>query len=49
MTHCGLLFKAPVDLFFLLLQFVAELLLSSLLLLLQETQLPQLLAPGDER
>lgn len=47
-THCGLLFKAPVDLLLLLLQLVAKLLLGPLLLLLQETQLPQLLAPGEE-
>lgn len=47
-THRGLLFKAAVDLFFLLLELVAELLLGPLLFLLQETQFPQLLAPGEE-
>lgn len=46
-THCGLLFEASVELFFLLLQLVAELLLGPLLLLLQETQLPELLSPGE--
>ncbi|TNN77874.1 hypothetical protein EYF80_011931 [Liparis tanakae] len=41
--------STPEDLFLLLLQLVAELLLGALLLLLQETQLPQLLASGEER
>lgn len=48
MTDRGLLFEAPVDLFFLLMQLVAQLLLGPLLLLLQETKLPQLLAPEKE-
>lgn len=47
-THRGLLLKAPEDLLLLLLQLVAELLLGPLLLLLQETQLPQLLASAQE-
>lgn len=45
--HRGLLLEAAEDLLLLLLQLVAELLLGPLLLLLQETQLPQLLAPGE--
>lgn len=46
MTHGRLLFETAADLLFLLLQFIAELLLGPLFLFLQETQLPQLLTPG---
>lgn len=45
-THGRLLFETAEYLFFLLLQFIAELLLGPLFLFLQETQLPQLLTPG---
>lgn len=45
-TYRGLLLEAAVDELLLLLQLVAELLLGPLLLLLQEAQLPQLLAPA---
>lgn len=46
LTYCGLLLEAAVDELFLLLELVAELLLGPLLLLLQEPELPQLLAPA---
>jgi hypothetical protein len=45
-THGRLLFETAAYLLFLLLQFIAELLLGPLFLFLQETQLPQLLTPG---
>lgn len=45
LAHRDFLFEASVDLLPLLLEFVAELSLGSLLLFLQKSQFPQLLTP----
>lgn len=48
-AHVALLLKAPVQLLQLQLVLAAELALVPVLLLLQQPQLPELLAPGEER